>query len=261
MNSSYFSEFNTPWALENANNRYDWYVIVVDNIPEKVESTLNYVVIETLDYSFCNNEWRFRQFILFYKQYLDLIEWHTEVIHQLKYDELRVIDKTGLQYPINGNRFIIQEEIPFINFRVYTHDELLERLHEASMEYDTFEEEAIPFIMAGKELFSTMKKYFMDTPEMRCIQKLTVRLSMLYLFIYYCIINSDYGGDWFTNLSDADKERIEKIANFDKVSSVDSLDYNDIYNEYYVFYAFLIQACNYNGRLVEDYVEGEVVKE
>lgn len=256
MNSIQWSEFVTPWALDNVDKTFNWYVLIIDHIPSDVEMSLNYIVIEAIDTSFSNNEWRFRQFTMFYQQYLDLVTWHMEIVHNCTYEQLQSIERTGLHRSMNGNKFIIREEIPFINFVLYTNDELLERLHEACQDFDIFDEEIIPYMISGKIFFIEMKKYFNDIPELRYIRHLIFRICTFYLFIYLCITNSDYNSEWTEQMSQSFKERIEKFAKFD--IPLESLDYCDIYNEYYVFYTFLIRACNYNGRLIDDYVEGVV---
>jgi len=263
MGSMYWSELNTPWALENADKPFDWFVLVIDHIPQDVEASLNYTVLECINGSFSNSEWRFHQFTMFYQQFLKLVDWHTEVAHHCTYEQLRYPNKTGLNVDINGNLFILQEEIPFVNFVLYTNDELLDKLHEACQDFDIFEEEIIPFTISGKEFFVGMKKYFNDIPEIRCIQHLIIRVSMVYLFIYLRIVNMDYDADpdWFETLSPTLRDKLTKIANFDSThATLADLEYNDIYNEYYVFYTFLIRACNYNGRLIDDYVEGVAVE-
>ena len=256
--SSEFNEFNAPWSVDNSATKFDWFILVVDNIPKEIESSLNYQVCEMMDYSFSNNEWVYHQFTIFYSQFLSLIEWHTEVVRNCVYEELSDLEKTGLPHRLDGNRYIVREEIPFLNFNVYTHDEFLERLHEASMDFDVFEEEIIPYLMNGVELFENLKKYFRDTPAMRDLRRLLFRVSSIYIVIYEAIVNNDYGTSWTDVVPDELADFVRRIAHFDELE-VDNADYNDIYNEYYVFFVFLIRCYNYNGKLIETYVEGEVV--
>lgn len=257
MGSRYFGEYVTPWALEHADTRFDWYVIVIDYIPKEIETSLDWTIIETLDYAFSNNEWIFHEFVKFYQQFLDKIDWHMHTIKNCIYNELHNTELTKLPYALNGNRYIIRDEIPFIKFIVYTTDELMERLHEASMEYDPFEEEIIPYVMSGKKFFCNMD-YFRQTPEMNIFKHLIFRLSLVYVLIYLQISYTDYDEDWVKLVPKSVVDKVTKIANFDK--DMGELDYYDIYNEYYVFYIFLIRCCNYNGKIIEEYIEGEVVK-
>ena len=193
--------------------RTTFYMLFIDDF-NNVGST----IADSLDWAFCENEWRFIQFLKFFDCVISQMRYHTDVFQNCNWYEFEEQVRVKYGYKLNEDRYINSGDLPLLGTTIYFNDDMSNDFRASLGEFDVVDEDFIYDLVTMHKLLEL--PYFKDTEEFRTIRKLINRVCNCYIVIYKLMDtwydnDRDYGIEfWFTFLPDDFKIELTKAANF-----------------------------------------------
>lgn len=229
-----------------SSERGNFFMLFIDDFRDVYSYGASSPISDDLDWTFCDNEWIFHQFMKAYDTSLQYMVYHTETFHNRTWEEFKqdVISLHGS--PPNLEKYVTSYDVEVLDVIGYTTEEIYEEYQNDAAGYDVIDEQ---YKYDWFELLHLLNSgYFIDTPDVKIARKCVTRICRCYALIrelMYAWYNVADDRDlpmeeWFPHLPDYAKVELTKEADFPYL--LDELEEGGLINLEYLHWHWF-QLC------------------